>query len=352
MKDPELYDFFKKGSEAFDEMPSADLWGKIDAGLKEGKKAKSAQSLLIKILLLLAAAALTAWIYFELTKENSAFPKEIKNTIPLIEIKTETADTLRKVDSINESQMLQENPKAIISKPKITAAAPEVQVVEENELYAWPATKSEDPVNQNEVIAAKKEDIAETTVFKNRIVMRTTKKLTDAQYDELIANAIEKSKDNYGMMLIVIASGRPAYRKVIPGNKLKVETTVKKVGWDTAQYTKLTGTNEIYFDAIVKNQQNLDVRPDFPGGINAFYDFVQKNFHTPDEDVSGKIMVQFTVEIDGSLSDITVLKDLGHGTKEEAIRVFKSSPKWIPGYLKGKPVRVLYSVPIMIKAQQ
>lgn len=89
--------------------------------------------------------------------------------------------------------------------------------------------------------------------------------------------------------------------------------------------------------------------PDFPGGMQAFYSFVAQNFTAPEADgVNGKIYIQFVVEKDGSLSDIKSMRDIGHGTGEEAVRVLKFSPKWIPGEQDGKPVRVQYSLPISI----
>jgi protein TonB len=92
----------------------------------------------------------------------------------------------------------------------------------------------------------------------------------------------------------------------------------------------------------------VEVRPDFPGGIQKFYDFVGKNYRAPEEDVRGKVYVQFVVEKDGSLTDIKVVRDLGYGTGAEAIRVLKKSPRWKPGVQNGRPVRVLYSLPISI----
>ena len=92
----------------------------------------------------------------------------------------------------------------------------------------------------------------------------------------------------------------------------------------------------------------VEVRPDFPGGIQKFYDFVGKNYRAPEEDIKGKIFVQFVVEKDGSLTDIKVVRDLGYGTGAEAIRVLKKSPKWKPGIQNGRAVRVLYSLPISI----
>ena len=97
----------------------------------------------------------------------------------------------------------------------------------------------------------------------------------------------------------------------------------------------------------------VEVRPDFPGGMQKFYDFVSKNFKTPEEDeVSGKIMIQFVVEKDGSLTDIKVVRDLGFGTGKEAERVLRKSPKWKPGVQNGRPVRVSYLLPISISNAQ
>jgi protein TonB len=92
----------------------------------------------------------------------------------------------------------------------------------------------------------------------------------------------------------------------------------------------------------------VEVRPDFPGGIQKFYDFVSKNYRAPEEDIKGRVFVQFVVEKDGSLTDIKVMRDLGYGTGAEAIRVLKKSPRWKPGIQNGRPVRVLYSLPISI----
>ncbi|MDR6760561.1 hypothetical protein J2Y38_000740 [Flavobacterium sp. 2755] len=56
----------------------------------------------------------------------------------------------------------------------------------------------------------------------------------------------------------------------------------------------------------------------------------------------------FIIEKDGSLSDIKVLRDIGLGTGAEAIRVLKTSPKWIPGKQNNNVVRALYSLPIPV----
>ncbi|HEX8576163.1 MAG TPA: energy transducer TonB [Flavobacterium sp.] len=98
----------------------------------------------------------------------------------------------------------------------------------------------------------------------------------------------------------------------------------------------------------------LDVNPSFPGGVNAFLSYVGKNFRTPEVELDRtmKIFVSFVVEIDGSLTDIKVIKDPGYGLGAEAIRVLKSlRTKWQPGRKNGKAVRAYYNLPITVQTQ-
>lgn len=106
-------------------------------------------------------------------------------------------------------------------------------------------------------------------------------------------------------------------------------------------------------DDVVYSTAGIEVKPTFPGGINEFYQYIGKNFRTPKvEGLQGKVYVTFIIEKDGSVTDIKILRDIGYGTGEEAVRVLKECPKWNPGIQKGKPVRVLYSLPITITSQK
>lgn len=95
--------------------------------------------------------------------------------------------------------------------------------------------------------------------------------------------------------------------------------------------------------------KDIDVQPEFPGGIDNCYTFFYKNFKKPEvPNLVGKIFVSFIVEIDGTLTNIRALKDPGFGTGAEAEKVMQQSPKWIPGRKEGKKVRVNYILPIGI----
>lgn len=96
-----------------------------------------------------------------------------------------------------------------------------------------------------------------------------------------------------------------------------------------------------------------DKQPEFPGGALEFYKFIGKNFKMPDEasknKIQGKVFIEFMVEKDGSLSEFKIVKDLGYGIGNEVVRALKLSPTWIPGSENGKPVRVLYSLPVTLE---
>lgn len=89
------------------------------------------------------------------------------------------------------------------------------------------------------------------------------------------------------------------------------------------------------------------------GGMQKFYEFVSKNLEYPKQarrmGVEGRVVIQMVVDKDGTLTDPKVLKGIGSGCDEEAVRVLKSSPKWKPGKQRGKPVKVKVTVPIIFK---
>lgn len=102
-------------------------------------------------------------------------------------------------------------------------------------------------------------------------------------------------------------------------------------------------------DNSIYNTSGIEIKPEYPGGIEAFYKLISKNYNMPKiKNLAGKVFVTFVVEKDGSLTEIKVLRDIGFGTGEEAIRVLKLSEKWKPGEQNGKKVRTQYGLPISL----
>jgi protein TonB len=96
--------------------------------------------------------------------------------------------------------------------------------------------------------------------------------------------------------------------------------------------------------------------PEFPGGAGAMYSYLGGKIKYPsisaDNGSQGKAYVNFTVEPDGSLSNVIVVKSSADKfCQKEAIRVVKGMPKWKPGKQRGKKVRVSFTIPIKFKLQ-
>ena len=95
---------------------------------------------------------------------------------------------------------------------------------------------------------------------------------------------------------------------------------------------------------------SAEVMPEFRGGMNALINYLQKNLRFPEQaqqvGVSGKVYLQFVVATDGSISQLKVIRGIGFGCDEEALRVVSKMPKWLPGKQSGRAVPVRFTLPI------
>lgn len=93
---------------------------------------------------------------------------------------------------------------------------------------------------------------------------------------------------------------------------------------------------------------SIEKQPEFPGGLKAFYSFLNENIKYPKEaakrQIQGRVFLSFIVEKDGSLTSIKVIRGLSFDINDEAVRVLSSSPNWNPGIHFGVPVRVKYNI--------
>ena len=99
----------------------------------------------------------------------------------------------------------------------------------------------------------------------------------------------------------------------------------------------------------------VESMPGYPGGDAARMQFLQENIKYPqmarESGIQGTVYVTFVVETDGRVTDVRVLRGIGGGCDEEAIRVIQAMPKWVPGKQRGKPVRVQFNMPIKFTLQ-
>jgi TonB family protein len=134
-----------------------------------------------------------------------------------------------------------------------------------------------------------------------------------------------------------------------------VSNSLELEEWDTEGFV------EPNFDEAVEDEDRpgvymiVEQMPEFPGGDKSLFQFIADNTKYPadakEKGIKGRVFVNFIVEPDGSVSDIRVLRGIGGGCDEEAVRVVESMPKWKPGMQNGEVVRVSYNVPVNFRLE-
>jgi protein TonB len=120
------------------------------------------------------------------------------------------------------------------------------------------------------------------------------------------------------------------------------ETAIEEVIFSEAPEIKEETADEVF--TIV------ETAPLPTGGYEAFYAEIARKLKYPTSakrmGIEGKVYVQFIINRDGSMTDFSIVRGIGSGCDEEALRVMKSMPKWSPGKQRGRPVRVQMIIPI------
>lgn len=165
------------------------------------------------------------------------------------------------------------------------------------------------------------------------------------------------------ILMLVLSSATISNSKAINAIHKKAQkvfdASAKAVLTDTTYKTTIITydpkKDKLPADTVPEENKNqvfsaVEHSPTFPGGQAGFEKYLASNLKYPAEAVKNKVqgrsIITFVVEKDGSLSDIKVVRSVGSGTDEEAIRVLKASPKWSPGVQNKRKVRVQYTVPI------
>ena len=137
---------------------------------------------------------------------------------------------------------------------------------------------------------------------------------------------------------------------------LPVAALLLMVGCKQASTQEPQATDEAQVEATSDSVYSVvDQDPEFEGGMEALYKYLAENIQYPEQakadKVEGRVFISFVIEPDGTASNAEVLRGIGGGCDEEALRVVQSMPNWKPGMVDGKPVRVHYNIPITFKLQ-
>jgi protein TonB len=175
---------------------------------------------------------------------------------------------------------------------------------------------------------------------------------------------------------MVKAQPQPSAPKVVADNQVKPEIKKLDVAPPVLQPGVVVGTEDLPGDPEATNSTAtnttgttdgttttetapsgtftfVEAMPEFSGGQEALRRYMQRNLHYPStalaNNIAGKVFVSFVVNADGTISNVEVLKGLGYGTDEEAIRVVRGMPTWKPGRQNNHAVSVRYTMPITFR---
>lgn len=166
-----------------------------------------------------------------------------------------------------------------------------------------------------------------------------------------------------------VVDGNGFFEETINGTteKGEIKNSKKQGAWTgvvkiTKSTFKETYENGEFVSGISIDQYNIEhpyqvlyKKPEPKEGMSAFYQYIGKNYKMPLGIVTKpgekpKLIASFNIDIDGKITDIKIIKDLGLGTGEEAIRILKKAPNWSPGINRGIPTKVSFRLPIAIQS--
>ena len=195
--------------------------------------------------------------------------------------------------------------------------------------------------------------------------------VTDYRYDEPQKKIVKKGKKNatikFGPIneIVVIeqtVTPQSQTAETTDGTKDSEHANTKPVEMPNGtKDSEHVNTKPVEMPNAMKVKQGerpydvVEQMPQFPGGAAALMVYLTENIRYPEKahknNIQGRVIVTFTVEKDGSISEAHTVKSVDPLLDAEAIRVINTMPNWIPGRQNGEPVRVKYTVPITFKMQ-
>jgi protein TonB len=145
-----------------------------------------------------------------------------------------------------------------------------------------------------------------------------------------------------------VVKDAPVEEEPPPQEKLS-ETTISTVTQEGAKTDEIPPEEPVDPDAG-KIFTIVEEMPSFPGGDTKLFEFLQKNIKYPpiarENGIQGRVYVTFVVDKEGKIKDAKVIRGIGGGCDEEALRVVRAMPEWKIGKQNGRPVAVQYNLPI------
>ncbi|RHM96791.1 TonB family protein [Phocaeicola plebeius] len=237
---------------------------------------------------------------------------------------------------------------AAFARPEISKPLDEISSVKVNDLSAVLETYADKNVSnpaektklKMKVVDEKGEPIIAATVL---VVNTTNGTITDENGNFTLEVGTDQS-------IQVAYIGMSTVTMSVKDCLKKADQTIVLTESDTKKDVKVVASAP---QAVTSDDQTFSVveqMPEYPGGMRAGLEFMARNLRYPtkarEAGKQGRVIVQFVVRKDGSLSDFKVLRPVDPWLDAEAIRVISTMPKWKPGMQDGKPVSVKFTLPV------
>ncbi|MBQ6202764.1 MAG: energy transducer TonB [Prevotella sp.] len=220
---------------------------------------------------------------------------------------------------------------------RMVEANRQVENTQAVELSALEQKKKEAKVEKKEQIKVEPEKVVEKVKSSVKFTAPVIKKDNEVkEEDEIKLDEVEKSNKAVGAF-------------TVEGND--------EVGGEVLKAKEEIAAPEPPKEKVEENKvfDVVEQMPSFPGGMGALMSWLSQNIKYPviaaENGVQGRVIVQFVVEKDGSITDVKVAKSVDPSLDKEAARVVSAMPKWTPGKQNGSAVRVKYTVPVTFKLQ-
>ncbi|HEY4785302.1 MAG TPA: TonB family protein [Bacteroidales bacterium] len=216
--------------------------------------------------------------------------------------------------------------------------------------------------NKKEVTEKQKTDKSKDALVKSerKTVRFTPPVVTEEQsesdlvlQDKLVTEAKPEVQTDKTEKTSALASAAPTIKSESSNEFISDETAAANDFKKNRQ--SLKAKQALYGRANTPNTF-VEQMPSYPGGQDSLMAFLRKNIQYPanasEMGISGKVILQFVIGKDGQISNINVLRGIGGGCDEEAVRVVKLMPKWVPGKQNGEAVPVYFTLPIVFNLQK
>lgn len=226
-----------------------------------------------------------------------------------------------RIDYVTEAPVYNED-LALLSKKELTRPSPPDKVTQEKKKSSSQNRKPEPTID---VLENEKIDIAEK--------------------QNIVTNNIPSGEPNHNL---------PGYtdKKLVDKSYTEFQITLP-VEVDRRGYSN---TDNNVITASYEKGSALSALPSFNGkGMEGFAEYIAKNIKYPQEardfNITGVVEVQFAVDVDGKVKDIEIKKGISPILDREAYRIIMNSPKWIPGFVNGKPTKVFFRFPVNFRIE-